>query len=116
MKTILIIDDETDLCALLKMALVRDDYAVDCAFSLSEAEKKLEDHPSVVFLDNNLPDGTGLEYLQRHPIIFKEIHVIMISADPSPALEHRAKKEGIHSFMHKPFSLFSLKQIIKSFA
>jgi two-component system response regulator PilR (NtrC family) len=116
MKTILIIDDESDLCSLLKMALVRDDYHVECAYSLLEAEKKLKDHPSVVVLDNNLPDGTGLEYVRRHPVEFKEVYVIMISADPSPALEQNAKSEGIDVFIHKPFSLRLVRQIIKAFA
>src|ERR1700733_14888930 len=113
MKTILIIDDEYDLCSLLKMALVSDDYHVDCAFNLSEAENMLKEHPSVIFLDNNLPDGTGLEYVKRYTAEFREIYVIMISADPSPALEQKAKKEGVHAFIRKPFSLRHLRQLIK---
>lgn len=112
MKTILIIDDETDLCDLLKMALSRYDFKVDCAFNLSEAEEKLKKHPKIILLDNSLPDGTGLDYLRMHRIEFIESYVIMISADANPLLEQTAIYEGIDAFIQKPFSLRAVKQII----
>jgi DNA-binding response OmpR family regulator len=116
MKTILIIDDEPDLCALLKAALIGENYIVECAFSLSEAERKLNSHFKVVLLDNNLPDGTGLEYIQTHPVQFQESFVIMISADSNPVLEMKAKQEGVDAFIHKPFSVRSVKELIKRVA
>ena len=70
MQTVLIIDDEKDLCRLLKMALRKEKFFVDCVFSLAEAKQKLLEHPSIVLLDNNLPDGSGLDFLKAHPTRF----------------------------------------------
>lgn len=116
MKTILIIDDEQDLCAVLKRALSIEDFTVDCAFSLTEAGIKLQSHPEIVLLDNNLPDGTGLNYLHRHSVDFQKTYVIMITADSSLSLELNAKKEGVRAFIHKPFSVSMVKDLIQNAA
>jgi DNA-binding response OmpR family regulator len=115
-KKILIIDDETDLCSLLKTVLTYDNFTVDCAYSLSEADNKMREHPNIVLLDNNLPDGTGLEYLQMHQVEFIGMTVIMISADASPTLERKAIQEGVDVFVNKPFSVRGIREIIRQTA
>jgi DNA-binding response OmpR family regulator len=86
---------------------------VDCAYSLSEAQMKLKDNPNVILLDNNMPDGTGLEYLQMHPVEFMGSKVIMMTADPNPMLEMKARQEGVDTIIKKPFSVSNLKELIK---
>jgi len=115
-KTVLIIDDENDLCELISMVLEREGFLVDCACNLAEAMFKLNVHPDIVLLDNNLPDGTGLDFLQMHPVDFMGSHVVLISADPSMELRERAAVEGIQDFLAKPFSMFKMKEIIKRVA
>ncbi len=110
---ILIIDDESDLCHLLKMVLLKDHYLVDCAYSLSDATQKLLLHPRVIFLDNNLPDGSGVDYFHDHPEMFNQSSVILITADGSPITKMRALDEGIYNFIQKPFSIKEIKEIIK---
>lgn len=112
-KKILIIDDELDLCSLLKKALTPENYTVDCAYNLSEANNKLGDHPNVILLDYNLPDGTGLEYLQMHPVQFMGTVVIMITADANPSLEWKARQQGVDAFIMKPFSVRGIKELIR---
>lgn len=112
-KKILIIDDELDLCSLLKKVLTPENYTVDCAYSLSEANNKLGDHPNVILLDYNLPDGTGLEYLQMHPVQFMGTIVIMITADANPILESKARQQGVDAFITKPFSVRGIKELIR---
>jgi DNA-binding response OmpR family regulator len=80
-KKILIIDDELDLCAVLKKVLGRENYTVDCAYSLSEVEGKLKDSPNVICWTTICPDEQGIEYLQMHPTEFVGTIVIMITAD-----------------------------------
>src|SRR3954453_8984778 len=59
-KKILIIDDEVDLSMLLKSYFSNKKYEVYYAYSLDTGIKLLEEiHPDIVFLDNNLPDGSG---------------------------------------------------------
>ncbi len=111
-KSILLIDDEHDLCTLIKTVLNIDGFMVEFAHTLAEAKKKLQGHPDIVLLDNNLPDGTGLAYLQMNPIDFMNCYVVMISADPSKELQRKASLEGIRDFVPKPFSLSRIKEIV----
>ncbi len=116
MQSVLIIDDEKDLCQLLAVALRRQNFRVDCAFSIAEAKLKLLEHPSIVLLDNNLPDGSGLDFLKTHPMAFKKSCVIMISADARPELKKDAMREGIRVFLQKPFEVGAVKEAIEEIA
>lgn len=103
---VLIIDDEEDLCLLIKTYLSRKNCEVYTANSLSEGLKKLNDLvPDILFLDNNLPDGLGWEtaekILSQHP----QIQLHLISAYNPPRI-----KETIHvtRIWEKPISLRDL--------
>ena len=59
---VLIIDDETDFCLLMKNYFIRKNYEVHIFHTLEEGMKNLEKiRPDIIFLDNNLPDGLGWE-------------------------------------------------------
>jgi DNA-binding response OmpR family regulator len=116
MITVLIIDDEEDLCTLLKTALDRDRYIVDCVHNLADAEGKLENHPDIILLDNNLPDGSGLSYFQLHAKKFGKSCVVFITADSAPDIDERVDLSGIAVFIRKPFSVGVLRDAIKRLA
>ena len=116
MKTILIIDDEQDLCALLSSVLRQENYTVDFAFTLAEAKKKLEKRPQIVLLDNNLPDGSGIEFLQMNPDKFIESYVVLMSADSSQSFELQLQQEGVDAVIRKPFTVRHVKDLIREIA
>ncbi len=60
-KKVLIVDDEIDLCLLLKDYFTRKkNYEVILSHSLLEGKSLVGTvKPDILFLDNNLPDGTG---------------------------------------------------------
>ncbi|MGN6417234.1 MAG: response regulator [Pseudobacter sp.] len=59
-KKILIIDDEQDLCALMKVYFSRKNYQVHYTHTLQDGVKEMQNLlPDILFLDNNLPDGIG---------------------------------------------------------
>ena len=61
-KKVLIIDDEVDLCLLLKTYLNRRNYEVYYSHTLKEGINQFKQViPDILFLDNNLPDGIGWE-------------------------------------------------------
>jgi DNA-binding response OmpR family regulator len=110
---ILIIDDEKDLCELVQLILKDENFKVDCAFSLKEGKKKwLEQSPPVVLLDQNLPDGTGLDLIESDPSLLCESKVIMITADMEPFTKARAKAAGTEYFIQKPFSLKLIRELV----
>jgi DNA-binding response OmpR family regulator len=80
-KKILIIDDETDLCLLLKGYLVQREHQVLVANNLFDGvSKAIEMNPDVVFLDNNLPDGQGWDKAGWFQKQFPSLHIILMSA------------------------------------
>ena len=57
---ILIIEDEFELCMLLKLHFLDKGYDVEMAYNLKDGtDRKKTYNPDIIFLDNNLPDGLG---------------------------------------------------------
>jgi DNA-binding response OmpR family regulator len=110
---ILIIDDERDLCHLLKIIFQKEKFLVDCAYSLQDAGQKILLRPQIIFLDNNLPDGSGLDYYHDHPGEFIQSTVILITADNDALTKMKAMNAGITFYIQKPFSVKEIKVIIK---
>ncbi|GAA4334028.1 response regulator [Flaviaesturariibacter amylovorans] len=80
-KKVLIIDDEVDLCLLMKSYFLRKNYEVHIAHTLADGVHRLEEiTPDYLFIDYNLPDGLGWDKLpdfyRKHPAI----HYHLISA------------------------------------
>jgi two-component system, OmpR family, response regulator len=110
---VLIIDDEKDLCDLIKLILKDENYQIDCAHTLREGKKKwLNQRPSILILDYFLPDGSGLELIEREPSILFTSKVIMITGDGQSSKE-RATSLGIEFFIQKPFSLKMIRELVQ---
>jgi two-component system OmpR family response regulator len=114
LKRILIVDDEKDLCEIMRSFLISKGYDVDCANNLREAHMKWDkDPPALVLLDNNLPDGLGLDMLEANYSLLDNTRVIMMTADIFVSNRERAKKLGIDLFLQKPFSLLKFLEMIQ---
>jgi two-component system, OmpR family, response regulator len=102
----LIIDDETDICYLLGSILRQKNFQTVFAGSFSEAEKILreETDQSVIFLDNHLPDGLGVNYIFRLKKRYPSSIIVMITAHDTIADRERAQEQGVDFFIGKPFS------------
>ena len=80
-KKILIIDDETDLCLLLKDYFILKHYNVFLSHTLSEGEQILNEiKPDILFLDNNLPDGIGWNNAPNIAANYPSTYIVLISA------------------------------------
>jgi two-component system, OmpR family, response regulator len=102
----LIIDDETDICYLLSSILRQKNYSTVFAGSLAEAEKHLEGETgySVIFLDNHLPDGFGVNYITTLKEKCPNSIIVMITAHDTIADRNKAQEKGVDFFIGKPFS------------
>ncbi len=112
MKKVLIIDDEIDFCLLLKSYLSKLRYEVYYSNSLNEGvEQAKKINPSIIFLDNNLPDGLGWElavyFLEQYP----EAQLNLISAY-HPELPN-VKVTPSLKIWEKPISLTDLEKYLK---
>jgi DNA-binding response OmpR family regulator len=104
-ESVLIIDDEIDICFLLGGMLRRKQFPVSYANSLAEGIDKIDMLlPSIIFLDINLPDGVGLDHIKEIKVKHPGVRIIMISAYDSVNERTRAASEGADHFISKPFN------------
>ncbi len=112
--TALIIDDEVDICYLLKGILRHRQLDAQYVTSLSEARNHLQqyDSPSVIFLDNHLSDGLGVDYIQQIKQQHPSATVIMVTAHDTAADREKAYLNGADFFIGKPFTREIILQIV----
>jgi len=113
-KKILIIDDEMDLCLLLKDYFVRKNYDVTVSHSLGDGENILNaSHPDVLFLDNNLPDGVGWNLAPRIAADYPDMYIVLVSAF-HPKVPQMPVASGFR-VIEKPISLADLDKQFSEF-
>lgn len=112
-KKVLIIEDEGDMCLLLNILLNGKEMELDHVKNLSAAEEYLQqEQPSVVLLDNKLPDGYGVDFIGHIKRNYPAIKIIMISGFDS-SVRDIALENGADVFLEKPFTRDKLYQSIK---
>src|SRR5579884_1608366 len=100
-KSILIVDDETNICRTLRMILEHEGYAVTTAATLAEARPRL-DRADAVLLDLRLPDGSGIDLLRQMRQNEMAAPVIMVSGHGTIADAVEATHAGAFDFLEKP--------------
>src|SRR5215831_19456679 len=102
---VLIVDDETDVCFLLSSILKHKNLQASYVNTIGEAKHVLmKDNPSIIFLDNHLPDGFGMNFIEEIKRIHPHIKIVMITAHDTTADKEKAYKKGVDSFIGKPFT------------
>jgi len=103
MNSILIFDDEIEICESIKMILEYEDYKVDYFTDAKEGLKNLDfNEYSVLLLDIQMPSMTGFEVLNELKTKQSNLNVIMISAHSSLENAVKATKLGAFDFIEKP--------------
>jgi DNA-binding response OmpR family regulator len=101
---ILIIEDEGEMCLVLNLLLDSKQMELDHVMSLEKASEYLEkEQPSIVILDNKLPDGFGVDFITYIKKKYPGIPVIMISGYDS-SVRDVAIENGADIFLEKPFT------------
>ena len=116
MKKVLILEDEVSIRSFVVINLNRAGYEVIEAGTGMEALEKLKEHPDVgvAILDIMLPDGSGLDLLERLKALHKRENVIIISAKDSLEDKVLGLELGADDYLPKPFHLAELNARIKS--
>lgn len=102
---VLIVDDELDICYLLSGMLKQRNFLAGFVNTLTDAVNALQtDTPSILFLDNHLPDGFGLDFIPFIKKNYPEVKVIMITAHDGAADRKQAYDGGVDLFVAKPLN------------
>jgi len=111
---VLIVEDEGDMCLLLNILLNGDEMELDHVQNLLAADEYLQNQqPSVIILDNKLPDGYGIDFISYIKKKYPAIRIIMISGFDASARDV-ALENGADIFLEKPFTRDQLYSSIKS--
>jgi len=113
-KKILIVEDEGDMCLLLNIFLIGENMELDHVQNLLDADEYLQkkELPSVIILDNKLPDGYGIDFIIYLKKKYPSVKIIMISGFDASAKDV-AIENGADIYLEKPFTRSQLFEAIK---
>lgn len=102
MKKILLIDDSDTYTWCLQKYLQHRGYPVKTACTLKEARAAIqEEMPLVVCCDLDLPDGSGMDFLDEVRAADKELPFILASCHDKDDYEQEAMRRGATQCMDK---------------
>ncbi len=100
----LIIEDEGTICLLLNILLDGHGLQLGHVQTLLAGKEYLKtERPSLVTLDNKLPDGFGVDFIHFLKSGYPEVQIIMISR-LGASVKDMAKENGANIFLEKHFS------------
>lgn len=113
MKTILILEDDIALSNGVVFALQTPEYRIKQFFTIKEMKKEELREADLLILDINLPDGSGLELLQK---IRKDsnVKIILLTANDMETDIVTGLEMGADDYITKPFSLAVLRARVKT--
>jgi len=115
-KRILVLDDEPNIGASLRLILEREGYSITLARSIAEAKPTAE-RADLLLLDVRLPDGSGIDYLRQLRERELMTPAIMISGHGTIAEAIEATRAGAFDFLEKPLGrdkvLLSIKNALE---
>lgn len=110
MEQILIIEDDRDLSQGLCKALKGDGRQVVSCQNLRAAREQLAcGLPSLMLLDINLPDGSGLDLLREIKESGSSLPMILLTANDTDMDIVSGLEQGADDYITKPFSLAVLR-------
>jgi DNA-binding NtrC family response regulator len=116
---ILVIDDELDMLALLRMIIEDNtDYTVETTNNPSEGLKMIiEDEYDLVVSDLKMPGMDAMELFDEMKEIKPDLPMIIITAYGSLEISEEAMKKGVADFITKPFRkdniLFTIRRVLE---
>jgi CheY-like chemotaxis protein len=117
MARILIIDDESNLRAMLRMALSHSGHLVDVASDAFEGLERFGPDGAgwdLVLLDQRMPGMDGIEAMREIRRRRPDTRIILITAFGTVDLAMEAMRAGARDFLRKPFTLETLRGAVEA--
>ena len=112
---VLVVDDEVTILQTLKRVLTLEGYSVDVAGGVGVARAKLDKNSyDLALIDVALPDGNGVELLEKLRDAKNDVPVLMMSGHATVDQAVRATKLGASDFLEKPLSSDRLLVVLEN--
>jgi DNA-binding response OmpR family regulator len=107
---VLIVEDDSNAADALRILFEETGHRVSLAYSAARAEKiATEDTPDLLLLDLSLPDGDGLDVLDRLRAAGTRIGtVVALTGHEGHDLEAQCREHGCTDLLTKPVSIREL--------
>jgi two-component system nitrogen regulation response regulator GlnG len=110
---VLVIDDDQAICVVVSEALRRAGHSVKIGGTIAERAKLLDSfRPDILVTDVKLPDGDGLDDVNRIIADWPNMRVIILSAQNTLNTAVRATEQGAFEYLPKPFDLNELTRAV----
>jgi DNA-binding NtrC family response regulator len=114
-KTILIVDDNANMSALLSEMLEVFEYESELAADGAEALEKLDAGPfSMVITDMRMPHMSGLQLLKQVRTRYPKMPVVLISGYSVSDVEGDSEGTKPDGFLAKPFMMSDIEELLNS--
>ena len=111
--SVLVVDDDSAIRTVVAQALRREGHRVTTAATLAELDVQLAaSMPDVLITDVVLPDGNGLDRVERIVRDYPRLPVIVFSARNTLTTAVRATEVGAYDYLPKPFDLDVLTRAV----
>ncbi|MDR9826218.1 sigma-54 dependent transcriptional regulator [Vibrio sp. FNV 38] len=112
--SVLVVDDEVGMQAILRKALGKWFSKVDTVSSVEEAEQlRVDNHFDLIILDINLPGRSGIEWKEVFEDDGKRAEVIFMTGYADLETTISALQLGASDFILKPFNLEQMLQAVQ---
>jgi len=110
-KKMLVVEDQGETCLLLDLILSDRKFELAYVNNLLDADEYLSrNKPTMILLDNKLPDGFGVDFISYVKKKYPKIKIIMISGFSTA--RDIAMENGADAFLEKPFSMDNVNDTI----
>jgi DNA-binding response OmpR family regulator len=113
-KRILIVEDDPAVSSPVKLLLTHYGFDVTVAPTLQDGQKQALSNPDLIVLDVGLPDGNGLELLEKIRLRGQSSLVYILSASTLPEMDRRIRRLVPNQHFRKPFNFFAILEAIRS--
>jgi DNA-binding NtrC family response regulator len=114
-KSVLVVDDEPDICEAVELALKMEGYTVTAAHDRNEALKAIESGaPAVILLDYRMPGLNVEDFMLKLRERKIESPIVLMTAGRNP--RDTANELGLTDFLSKPFDLSTLLDLVKKYS
>jgi two-component system nitrogen regulation response regulator GlnG len=112
MSTLLVIDDDRAVLFTIERTFQGTGVSVLTAKTVREGLNLLERKPDVVLLDIVLPEGSGLEAVEKIQARDPKLPIIFITAGGTSDTTIEAMKLGAYDYLLKPLDLPKLRELV----
>lgn len=113
-KRILVVDDEDQICNVIRKILSQEGYHILTALNGEEALDHLKKTPvDLVLVDLKMPVMDGLEMLKQARALQGNLKAILLTAYGTASSARDALFLGVYDFLTKPFDIELLKKVVR---